>query len=77
MGSNPIGGTKCLTAGLVKSAAGHAILGYGVIGNTADSGSAVLGSSPGIPAIKSLGDSLLGGFVFVSPVYIDSMSTLG
>ena len=28
----------------------HAKLGCGVIGNTADSGSAILGSSPGIPA---------------------------
>jgi hypothetical protein len=28
-------------------------LGYGVIGNTKVSGSFVLGSSPGIPAIKS------------------------
>ena len=26
-------------------------LGYGVIGNTSDSGSFVLGSSPGIPAL--------------------------
>jgi hypothetical protein len=25
-------------------------MGYGVIGNTADSGSAILGSSPGTPA---------------------------
>ncbi|MEY4654948.1 MAG: hypothetical protein RL523_347, partial [Actinomycetota bacterium] len=28
-----------------------ALLGYGVIGNTSDSGSFVLGSSPGIPAL--------------------------
>jgi hypothetical protein len=28
-------------------------LGYGVIGNTDDSGSFVLGSSPGTPAIES------------------------
>jgi hypothetical protein len=27
-------------------------LGYGVIGNTTDSGSVVLGSSPGTPALK-------------------------
>ena len=26
-------------------------MGYGVIGNTADSGSAILGSSPGTPAL--------------------------
>jgi hypothetical protein len=28
-------------------------VGYGVIGNTADSGSAILGSSPGTPAVSS------------------------
>lgn len=33
-------------------------MGYGVIGNTADSGSAILGSSPGTPA-KSVGLSAM------------------
>jgi hypothetical protein len=32
-------------------------LGYGVIGNTADSGSVVLGSSPGTPAVKRAGET--------------------
>src|SRR5690625_1813720 len=35
-------------------------MGYGVIGNTADSGSAILGSSPGTPA-KSVRRKRLGG----------------
>jgi hypothetical protein len=30
-------------------------LGYGVIGNTTDSGSVVLGSSPGTPALAGAG----------------------
>src|SRR5574340_317724 len=38
-------------------------LGYGVIGNTADSGSAILGSSPGTPAE-------------VRPIWSPSISTL-
>src|SRR3954453_2988492 len=40
--------------GTARGARG-APLGYGVIGNTADSGSVVLGSSPGTPALFSAG----------------------
>ena len=34
-------------------------MGYGVIGNTTDSGSVVLGSSPGTPALKLISCYLL------------------
>lgn len=40
-------------------------MGYGVIGNTADSGSAILGSSPGIPANEP---SLRRGFLFSAEI---------
>lgn len=42
--SAPKSAIGSLTCGSAKP------LGYGVIGNTADSGSAILGSSPGTPA---------------------------
>lgn len=57
-GSNPVGGTTNNSLELLRQAK----LGCGVIGNTADSGSAILGSSPGIPANDPRG--MRGFFVF-------------
>jgi hypothetical protein len=52
-------------------------LGYGVIGNTADSGSVVLGSSPGTPAISyTTEQAALGSlFVFVGEVLCQGEGT--
>ena len=41
-------------------------LGYGVIGNTGDSGSSILGSSPGTPTSKGYAAPLKAAF-FMSP----------
>src|SRR3954454_20970338 len=53
--------------GTARGARG-APLGYGVIGNTADSGSVVLGSSPGTPATAPEFPRKPGVFVFPEPL---------
>ena len=49
-----------------------ASLGYGVIGNTTDSGPVILGSSPGIPTKTKPSEPRLGGF-FINELSIKSV----